>query len=420
MAATHRVSTRGLATSSAAAHGPSAARADPSAAPTNPSASPRPPESESVSRHHLGRPAGRALHPWAWWAWAIGVAVVASLSTNPLFLITLAAVVVAVVLLRRGDSPWARAIWAYVVLAGIVVLIRVLFTVLLGSGGGTTVLFELPRIPLPDWAVGVQLGGPVMAERLLATAADGLRLGVMLIAVGAANALANPKRALRTVPSALYDVSVAVVIAMTVAPQLVQSTIRVRRARRLRGGRTSGLRAVRAIAIPVLEDAVDRSLALAAAMEARGYGRTSLAGAPRHRLAGSLLTGGLVLLCLGIYLLLSGQGSTGWAVASLVAGACAAAGGLAVTGQRLRVTRYRPDRWLWQEWVVLGCGVLVAFGAVLWAQADPAALMPPTSPLAWPDLPRGYLALLAVVAVPSLVAPTPPAGTTTAPWQLAR
>lgn len=406
VAATPRVSPSGLATSSASRSGPPARRADP-------------PASVTFSRQH-GRPAGRALHPWAWWAWAIGVAVAASLSTNPLFLITLAAVVVAVVLLRRGDSPWARAIWAYVVLAGVVVLIRVLFTVLLGSGGGTIVLFELPRVPLPDWAVGVQLGGPVMAERLVATATDGLRLGVMLIAVGAANALANPKRALRSVPSALYDVSVAVVIAMTVAPQLVQSTLRVRRARRLRGGRTSGLRAVRAIAIPVLEDAVDRSLALAAAMEARGYGRTHLTGASRQRLAGSMLTGSLVLLCLGIYLLLSGQGPSGWAVASLVAGACAAAAGLAVTGRRLMVTRYRPDRWLWPEWVVLGCGVVVASGAVLWAQADPAALMPPTSPLAWPDLPWGYLALIAVVAVPGLMAPTPPAGTTTAPWQLAR
>lgn len=354
-----------------------------------------------------GRPAGRAAHPWAWWAWAIGVAVAASLCGNPLFLLALAGVVLCVVMLRRDDSPWARAIWAYVLLAAIVVLIRVLFTVLLGSGGGTTEIFRLPRIELPDWAVGITLGGPVMAERVLAAGYDALRLGVMLIAVGAANALANPKRALRSVPSALYDVSVAVVIAVTVAPQIVQSSIRVRRARRLRGGKVRGLRAVRAIAIPVLEDAVDRSLSLAAAMEARGYGRTLDLGAGRRRLTGALLTGSLVLLCLGIYLLLDGQGSAVVGIVALVAGAAAAAVGIAMSGRRLQVTRYRPDRWAWPEWVLLGGGLAVATTAVLWAQADPAVMAPSASPLRWPDLPWGFVAMLALVAVPGLLAPHP-------------
>lgn len=362
-----------------------------------------------------GRPVGRALHPWAWWAWAIGVAVAASLSTNPLFLALLCGVVLTVVLLRRDDSPWARAIWAYVVLAVVVVVIRVLFTVLFGSGGGATELFALPRVPLPDWAAGLQLGGPVMAERLLATSYDAMRLGTMLIAVGAANALANPKRALRSVPSALYDVSVAIVIALTVAPQLVQSTIRVRRARRLRGGRTAGLRAVRAIAIPVLEDAVDRSLGLAAAMEVRGYGRTHLDRPPQRHTTGSLMLASLVLLCLGIYLLLSGQFGTGWAVAALVLGGGCAVLGMALSGRRLRVTRYRPDRWLWQEWVVSTCGLAAALAAAWWFTRSPSVLQPPTSPLAWPDLPLGYLGLLALVAIPAAVAPTPPAGATSLP-----
>ncbi|WP_194288686.1 CbiQ family ECF transporter T component, partial [Ornithinicoccus halotolerans] len=260
------------------------------------------------------------LHPWAWWGWALGVAVAASTTTHPWLLLGLGVTVVAVVLGCRDDSPWARAIWAYVVLALVVVAIRLVFVVLMGGAGGATTVFRVPRVPLPEWAVGVNVGGPVTAERLLAGAQDALRLGLVLLAVGAANALANPKRALRSVPSALYDVSVAVVIAITVAPQLVQSTLRVRRARRLRGGRTRGLGAVRAIAVPVLEDAVDRSLALAAAMEVRGYGRTRLDGPPRRRLTGTLMSGSLVLLCLGVYLLLSAQAATPVAVALLLAG----------------------------------------------------------------------------------------------------
>lgn len=358
--------------------------------------------------HRPGRPAGRAVHPWAWWGWAIGVAVAASLSTNPLFLVLLGTVVIGVVLWRRTDSPWARAIWAYVVLAVVVVLIRVGFTILVGSGGGATVLFTLPTVPLPAWAAGITLGGTVYAEQLLAATYDAMRLSLMLIAVGAANALANPKRALRSVPSALYDLSVAVVIALTVIPQLVQSTIRVRRARRLRGGRVTGLRAVRSIAIPVLEDAVDRSLTLAAAMESRGYGRTYLAGSPRRRLSGSLMVGSLVLICLGVYLLLSGQVALGWSVAALLSGALAAVVGLTVSGRRLSVSRYRPDEWRAAEWLTLGSGAAAALMMAWWAATDPALLHTPASPLQWPSLSPSLIAVLAVIALPALVTPEPP------------
>ena len=55
-------------------------------------------------------------------------------------------------------------------------------------------------MPLPDWAAGIRLLGPVTLEALLAGLYDGLRLATMLICVGAANALANPKRLLRSVP----------------------------------------------------------------------------------------------------------------------------------------------------------------------------------------------------------------------------
>lgn len=350
----------------------------------------------------------RRLHPWAWWGWALGVAVAASTTTHPWLLLGLAATVVAVVLWCRDDSPWARAIWAYVVLALVVVAIRLLFVGLMGGAGGATTLFRLPRVPLPEWAAGVNIGGPVTAERLLAGAQDALRLGLVLLAVGAANALANPKRALRSVPSALYDVSVAVVIAITVAPQLVQSTLRVRRARRLRGGRTRGLGAIRTIAVPVLEDAVDRSLALAAAMEVRGYGRTRLDGPPRRRLTGTLMTGSLVLLCLGVYLLLGAQAPTPVAVALLLAGGVAALAGLAVSGRRLRVTRYRPDPWRLPETVVLAAGAVAGLVVAAWSRAEPLLLHPPAAPLDWPPVHPGLVAVLLLVAVPVAVAPPPP------------
>ena len=160
------------------------------------------------------------------------------------------------------------------VLSAFVIGMRVLFQILIGASSGTTVLFTLPEIQLPAWAVGIRLGGPVTAEALANTGYDALRLAVMLLCIGAANALANPRQALRSVPAALYEASVAVVIALSVAPQLIESGQRVRRARRLRGDRVRGLKSLGSVALPVLADAIERSMALAAGMESRGFART--------------------------------------------------------------------------------------------------------------------------------------------------
>ena len=72
------------------------------------------------------------------------------------------------------------------------------------------------------------------------------------------------------------------------------------RARKLRGDTTRGRHAVRGIAMPVLHDALDRSLQLAAAMDSRGYGRSRRRCPPRvRRITAALLLGGLLGLCLG-------------------------------------------------------------------------------------------------------------------------
>ncbi|HEU5266365.1 MAG TPA: hypothetical protein VFU35_06675, partial [Jatrophihabitans sp.] len=51
----------------------------------------------------------RALHPIAWWVWALGLVVAVTRTTNPLLLILVLAVLAFVVAQRRGDAPWARA-----------------------------------------------------------------------------------------------------------------------------------------------------------------------------------------------------------------------------------------------------------------------------------------------------------------------
>jgi len=339
------------------------------------------------------------LHPWAWWCWAIGIGIAVSSTTNPLLLGLIATAMVAVVVLRRGNAPWARSVRAYLLLSLFVIGMRVVFQVLIGSGTGETVLFSLPEIPLPQWAAGIRLGGAVTAEGLVYTLYDALRLAVMLLCVGAANALANPRRALRSVPAALYEASVAVVVALSVAPQLIESAQRVRRARRLRGETAKGLRVLATIAIPVLGDAIERSIALAAGMESRGFGRTR--GLPVRGTLPVMLASVLASL-FGLFLLLS---TSAWQLAAgiLLAGLAGTAVGLHQAGRALRVTAHRPDPWGWRETLVGATGVAAAVLVLALGWVDPAAasaLHPSTDPLLWPDLTVPMLVVVGLVLAP--------------------
>ncbi|WFE32681.1 energy-coupling factor transporter transmembrane component T [Micromonospora sp. WMMD975] len=357
----------------------------------------------------------RGLHPGAWWLWALGLATAASHTTNPLPLGLLVATAALVVVRRRGDAPWALAFRMYLWLAAVVVGMRVVFRIVFGGGQGDHVLLRLPEIPLPAWAAGIRLLGPVAAEQVLGGFYDGLRLATMLVCLGAANALANPKRLLKAVPGALYAVGTAVVVALSVAPQLVESVLRVRRARRLRGAPGRGMRALRGIAVPVLADALDRSLALAAAMDSRGYGRTAAVPAGQRTATGVLVLGGLIGVCAGTYGLLD-TGRAGFlGLPMLLAGLVAAVTGMLLAGRRVRRSRYRPDRWRAAELVVAGCGVATAALTTLAGSVDPELLYPPVSPLTWPALTPLTLLAVAVAAAPAWLAPPPPPAAPTRP-----
>jgi energy-coupling factor transport system permease protein len=307
----------------------------------------------------------RDLHPVAWWCWAIGLAAGASSTTNPLLLLLLVAVAAVCVVACRSDQPWARSFRLYLWLGGFVIGVRVLFRVLLGGNDAGHVLFTLPEVPLPDWAAGISLLGPFSREELLAALYEGLRLAALLIAVGAANALANPKRLMKSLPPALYEIGTAMVVAITVLPQLADSGRRVRAAQQLRGGTHGRVRGLRRLLVPTLEDALERSLALAAGMDARGYGRAGAVTPGQRRSTGALMVAGLAGICVGVYAFLDHSAPRVLGVPMLVLGSVLAVAGFVVAGRRVRRTRYRADRWRLPELVVGGSGLLVGVGC--WA-----------------------------------------------------
>ena len=229
----------------------------------------------------------RSLHPGAWWLWAIGLAAAATRTQNPVPLLLILVVAGLVVSARRSTAPWGRSYGAFLKLALLIIAIRILFQTLLSTGSqGPTVLFTLPSLPMPEGS-GLKLGGEVTLEAVLTAFYEGLQLAVILCCVGAANALGSARRLLRYVPGALYEIGVACVIALTFAPQLVEDAQRVRAAHRLRGRSTRGPGSLKRLAMPVLEGALEHSVELAAAMDSRGYGRTTDDSRVSRRLTGA-------------------------------------------------------------------------------------------------------------------------------------
>lgn len=349
---------------------------------------------------------GRTLHPWAWWGWALCGATAMSLSLNPLMLLLCTGAVIGVVLARRTRAPWARSVRIYLMLAGCILVMRMFFQVTIGRMRSGTILFTLPSWQAPEWLAGLQFGGPVTLDGILYTLNDTMRLAAILVCVGAANALANPRRALKSVPPALHQISTAIVIALSIAPQLIESGQRVRRARRLRASTTKGRGALRGILVPVLEDSIDRSMQLAASMESRGYGRT-LSLQPLGRPATAVLLGGMMVLMMGVFAVLGIPGGTLWGIAGMGLGLGMVVAGLRTSGRRLQVSRYRPDPWLTAESATLGCGLAAVAGTLLLMQLSPSALYPQTSPPQWPELHPLMPLVALVLGLPAVITPAP-------------
>src|SRR3954466_3393423 len=298
----------------------------------------------------------RLLHPAAWWGWATAVAIAASRTTNPVTLLLLVSATAFVVASRRPQSPWSQAYVVFLRIGLAAVAIRVVLFALLGTGPGTHVLVTLPRVPLPGWMAGVRLGGPVSPDGVLAATYDGLRLAVILICVGAANTLTSPRRLLKSLPSALQEAGVAVTVALSFAPQAVASVGKLRGARRLRGRPDRGVRSLRGLAVPVLEGALDRSVDLAAAMDARGFGRRTATVRSVRITTAACILGGATGVAASSYALVDTSAPQVLGLPLLIAGAAVAAAGFVVGARRGGRTRYRPDPWRLAEGLPLGGG----------------------------------------------------------------
>lgn len=352
----------------------------------------------------------RSLHPGAWWAWALLLATAATRTTNPLLLGLLLGVAAFVVAGRRTPRG-GRAFGFFLRLGLLVLLMRLAFEALFGSELPGHVLARLPSVPLPSALAGLRIGGPITAESLVSAGYGGLQLATLLICLGAANSLASPRRLLRSLPGALYELGVAVTVAMSFAPQLVLAGSRVRRARRLRGKSTAGLRGWASSALPVLQDGLESSIELAAAMDSRGFGRRGAVPQARRRAASSALLIGLLAVCAAMYGLLAAGSPAVIGLPLLLGGSAVAGAAVLVGGHGVVRTKYRPDAWGGPEWLVTAAGAAAVLGVIGAGRVAPGSLHTGAYPIVAPALPWPAIVGIALALAPALLPTRPKART---------
>lgn len=256
-----------------------------------------------------------AIHPAVWWVLGLAFAVWSAVAENLWSLAGILGINIAIIALLRTRAPWAQSLRFYLFTGILVITIRLVFRVIFNFDSAEDIALNLPSLHLNLGALGtIELFGRVSRIAIETALRDGLRMAAIIMSVGMANSLANPRRLLKSTPSALYEVAAAFVIAINMAPQLISSAKRVRRFSKLRGrGRSRSL--LTSIVIPTLEDTIERSMALAASMDARGFGRRGTLTQVQVGLARASSLLAISAFGIGSYLILT---STEIWVASLV------------------------------------------------------------------------------------------------------
>jgi energy-coupling factor transport system permease protein len=213
------------------------------------------------------------IHPFAWWGWSLILGFAIFLSNDPWFAFGLVISSGFLVRTFKSDHPWSRSFVVAMRFIAIIVTIRMTIAVVIGVPIPGTTLFTLPTTTLPDWISGIRIGGPVTAERLSSTLGEVMIIVGVIALFATATSLTSPHRLIRALPLAFYQLGLILTISTSVFPQLVASIQRITLARRLRGQEIRGLKHWRKIVMPLLEESLERSLDLAAAMESRGFGQ---------------------------------------------------------------------------------------------------------------------------------------------------
>lgn len=334
----------------------------------------------------------------AWLLWGAAASLPLLTGRHPLVLLELlivVAIVRSVCLPARESRGWG---WL-VRIATIAVPIGVVFNVMTVHTGNQ------PIARIPD-SLAI-IGGVVTWNALVYGLLSGLTI-VVLVAIGTTVAAGVEWSAfMRLLPARASTLAVAGSVAWSFLPQLARSWQEIRETQAGRGHQWRGIRDFVPMIVPLLAGGLDRSVATAEALEARGFGALS-ASEQIRRSHSLILIGALSVAVTGLYLLAVGE----MVLSAAVLTAC---GVMAVgfarasrSGTMMSPTRYRQTQWTTRDSAISAAAAVAIATTTTALQLWPSSLR--YDP--YPDLDIPYsqpvVALfLASLVLPAIIAPAP-------------
>lgn len=201
--------------------------------------------------------------------WAAAGLVVGLTTTNPVYRALVALAALDVLLAGRRSGRSLRPLGLGLALAATgAVLLNVLLSHV-GADVFATLPSELPGI-----------GGSLTIESAVYGVDTALGLVAAVLAVAPLSYLTEPHELVDALPRAVERSGIVVAAALNLVPGIGRSFEEVREAQLMRGWRPAGLRSWSVVIVPVVLTAIEGSMELAEAMEARAFG-----SGPRSRYA---------------------------------------------------------------------------------------------------------------------------------------
>jgi energy-coupling factor transport system permease protein len=201
------------------------------------------------------------VNPRALAAWSLSGITIALASGNPVYRVLLLLCALNVlVALRRPDVSLRGLSIALVVAA----LVAIVVTTLASHTGDHAFLVLPAGIPV--------LGGPLTLEAAFFGASTGVGIAAAVLAAAPLSAVVMPNSLVDALPSALARTGAAIGTALNLIPGIARSATEIRDAQRMRGWRPRRVHEWPDLAVPIVLTALESSITLAEALEARGYG----------------------------------------------------------------------------------------------------------------------------------------------------
>lgn len=335
----------------------------------------------------------------AWLGWGLATMTPLLLSRNPWVLIQVLVIAAVVRTVWQRTTAGRDMAW-FLKIAASFVAVGVAFNVLTVHSGDL-VIVELPA----SWPI---IGGLLTWNALVYGILGGIALFTLVLTGITVSSLISWIDLFHVMPRRLAPIAVTGSVAWVFLPQTAIAWRQIREAQVMRGHRFRRARDFVPLVVPLLAGGLDRSLAMAEALESRGFG-----GSPENlprgerrwkELAVSIgVIVGLGGLAVAAYCLAVGLAA--WAtVAATTAIVSLVFAARATPDRSVARTRYRELAWTRADSLVTGTSLSVLAAVILWNSIRPDSLayrVYPTLSIPGADLP--LLLVLGLLLAPAVV-----------------